>query len=385
MDKKSILIAGDYHTYGAFDTLIKANPSHNVFTDAFEQLCQSSDLSIFNLEDPITDNRNGILKHGPHGVGSPLSIKPLAKAGFKLATFATNHTYDMGDSGITDTLEVCKSNGIDVMGGGLTREEAAAIYYKKIGGFKMAFLNFSRIEYNIVTDEHGGANPLDTVQNSRDIYEAKKNADLVIVMVHEGVDVFELPYPKLVDQMRFYVEMGADAIVLHHSRIISGYEIYKEAPIFYGIGNLLHMSVNPDEHQGLMIELILSANTIDFKIHPVVLDSKAALVSLAEGERKANMLKRVNELSAIIVDDAELKKHWTRFITLKTGQYLNIVAGYPSILYRFAKKSKLLPIYKKILMRKRSKYLSVGNIARCQTHNEAFQMIVDNIQNGSLK
>ena len=36
---------------------------------------------------------------------------------------------------------------------------------------------------------------------------------------------------------RHFVDMGADAVVNHHQHCISGYEIYQEKPIFYGLGN----------------------------------------------------------------------------------------------------------------------------------------------------
>lgn len=36
---------------------------------------------------------------------------------------------------------------------------------------------------------------------------------------------------------RFFVDIGADAVINHHQHCYSGYEVYKEKPIFYGLGN----------------------------------------------------------------------------------------------------------------------------------------------------
>ena len=33
--------------------------------------------------------------------------------------------------------------------------------------------------------------------------------------------------------------VGADAVVNHHQHCYSGYEVYKDKPVFYGLGNLL--------------------------------------------------------------------------------------------------------------------------------------------------
>jgi hypothetical protein len=60
----SILFAGDYHIYGPFDRFIKANPNHNLFCKNLKLIVIESDLSIFNLEDPITLTRKGINKFG---------------------------------------------------------------------------------------------------------------------------------------------------------------------------------------------------------------------------------------------------------------------------------------------------------------------------------
>jgi len=35
------------------------------------------------------------------------------------------------------------------------------------------------------------------------------------------------------------VDAGADAVVGHHTHIISGFEKYKDKPIFYSLGNFV--------------------------------------------------------------------------------------------------------------------------------------------------
>ena len=37
----------------------------------------------------------------------------------------------------------------------------------------------------------------------------------------------------------YFVEIGADAVINHHQHCYSGFEVYKNKPIFYGLGNLL--------------------------------------------------------------------------------------------------------------------------------------------------
>jgi poly-gamma-glutamate synthesis protein (capsule biosynthesis protein) len=372
-----IVVAGDYHIYGVFDDFIKQNPAYDLFDDGFKEVLRQSDFNIFNLEDPITESRDGIVKNGPYGVGSAESLNPIQKAGFHLATFATNHSYDMKNRGIRDTMDACRAHEMEITGVGFTKEEARKIHYRKINDISFAILNFARNEFNLVSDEHGGANPLDAVDNARDIKQAKTNADFVIVIVHEGTDVFHLPYPELVKQMRFYAEMGADAILVHHARLISGYELYEGVPIFYGLGNLLHLSRIKKEHEGLLVELVFEKNkAVQFKLQPIVIDADNIKVSLAGGEKKKEILERVEQYSAIIADEKALKKNWGKFVMLKSVEYLNTASGLPRIFYRIAKKMKLLPLYKKMLLLNKKKYLAMWNTAKCQSHFEAYNHIM---------
>ena len=380
MEDKILLVAADYHIYGSFDKIIRANPAHKVFSASFNNVVKKSDLAVFNLEDPITNNRNGIIKNGPHGVGSTESLFPIKEAGFNLATFATNHTYDMGDQGIIDTIDACNKHNIKVIGAGLTKEDARRPYYTSLGKYKIAILNISRVEYNTVTDSHGGANPLDTINNTMDIIEARKVADFVFVVVHEGVDVFHLPYPKLVKQMRFYADMGADAIILHHSRIVSGYEVYNNTPIFYGLGNLLHLTKNKDEHIGLIIKFIIgNKKQLDFELLPIELDPVKIQVSLCEAEKKQSVINKIDHLSDTIKSENSLKLEWENHVAQKKALYLSILSGYPIVFYRIAKKTGLLGLYERFLLTNKKKYLAVWNIFRCQAHREAANKVIDEI------
>ena len=368
----NILFAGDYHVYGRFDKFITKNPDHNLFDKKIKTLVSDNDLSVFNLEDPITNSKEGCFKNGPYGVGSKESLKPVGGVGFNVATFATNHTYDMKNTGIADTIQACNKQNIQILGAGLSEREAREFYCNKIGDHQIAILNFSRLEFNEATEDHGGANPLNVINNVKDIRSAKKKADLVIVVVHEGVDVFHLPSPKLVKQMRFYVDNGADAVIIHHSRLISGYEIYNGKPIFYGLGNLLHLAKNRDEHVGLLVQLtLISENKINFELIPVELNSEAVVVSACHDNKKQQVLEKVEKLSEIIRNEDRLKRRWLAHVGENKILYLSIFAGHPRLFFRIAKKFSLLTIYEKILLINKRKYLSRWGIIKCQSHREA--------------
>jgi hypothetical protein len=376
----SIIFAGDYHAYGAYNKFISKNPDHDSFADVeLKEMIHNCDLSIFNLENPITDSTLFTEKFGPHGTGSDATLRPIFKAGFNIATMATNHSYDARNLGIRDTINACACHNIETVGAGLTSREAKKVLYKKIKSHTIALLNFSRVEFNIASSTHGGANPLEPISNAVDIRNAKKNADLVFVVIHEGVDLFHLPYPKLVKQMRFYADMGADGIVIHHSRYVSGYEIYNDTPIFYGLGNLLNLVDEEEELRGIFVKFeIETSKKLSFKVIPIELDKDNIQVSLSGIENKSKILSLIEDRSNVIKDKEKLDEEWQKFVYSQKDLYLSIINN-STLLYRIAKRLNLQSFLSKVLLFNKRKYLGVWNIFRCQSHFEATNQILDNI------
>ena len=55
------------------------------------------------------------------------------------------------------------------------------------------------------------------------------------------------------------VDSGADIIIGHHPHVIQNYEIYKERPIFYSLGNFIFdQYFSAETQEGLAIKIILS-------------------------------------------------------------------------------------------------------------------------------
>lgn len=74
------------------------------------------------------------------------------------------------------------------------------------------------------------------------IAEGRRNADLVMVSIHAheqiGADK-EAPAEFVKTFCRGCIDAGANAVIGHGPHILRGMEIYKEAPIFYSLGDFL--------------------------------------------------------------------------------------------------------------------------------------------------
>ncbi|KAF5064283.1 Capsule biosynthesis protein CapA [anaerobic digester metagenome] len=71
------------------------------------------------------------------------------------------------------------------------------------------------------------------------VKEARKNADLVIVHSHWGIEYDSSPNPRQKEIGRALVNAGADIVVGHHSHTLQPVEIYKGKVIFYSLGNFV--------------------------------------------------------------------------------------------------------------------------------------------------
>ena len=234
-----ILIAGDFCQGYRVDALVKERRYGKLF-DEVKPIIESADYSIVNFEFPVVldkDAARPIPKCGPNLEGTIESIEAIKYAGFKCCTLANNHILDQGEQCCLDTKNELEKAGVDTVGVGSNLSEAGEIFYKEIDGETLAIINCCEHEFSIATETSAGANPLNPVRQYYAIQEAKKKADYVLVIVHGGHEHYQLPSPRMKETYRFFVDAGADAVVNHHQHCYSGYDVYYDKPIFYGLGN----------------------------------------------------------------------------------------------------------------------------------------------------
>ena len=225
-----------------------------------------ADYNIINMEAPIVSGEGTpITKNGSNLKVNSCAIDALKWASFDCVTLANNHFYDYGEKGVKDTLIACRERCIDYVGAGLNLTEASQTLYKEIHGKTFAIINCCEHEYSIAAENSGGSNPINPIQQYYAINEAKKQADHVIVICHGGIEFFQYPTPRMVEWYRFFIDVGADAVINHHQHCYSGYEIYNGKPIFYGLGNFCFDRFdkrNSSWNNGYLVELIFEGDQI---------------------------------------------------------------------------------------------------------------------------
>ena len=312
-----ILITGDFYPVRRAEKKMREGENEYLLGE-IKPYIKETDYSLVNYESTFYGDRAEIAKFGPNMATDEMSVKLAKWCGFDCSTLGNNHVHDYGDKGLVDLMDSMKEHGMDIVGAGRNLEEAGKTLYKTICGEEVAFINCCEHEFNIADEEHGGANPLNVVQQYYAISEAKKQAQKVILIVHGGSINCQLPSPRMQEQYRFFVDCGADAVVGHHQHCFSGYEFYHGVPIVYGIGNLFFDKPwlkNTTWTDGYMVELSCeNGGNFDIKLLPYTQCADEPRVCMMKSEAKDAFFKRIEELNAIIADPMELKRQYLKWV-----------------------------------------------------------------------
>jgi len=368
-DNIKVLITGDYCPHLRTESLCKEGKPESIYNEFYSEL-SDKDLSIVNLECPLTTSEKKLRKIGPHLKADPVVVKAFQYIGVDLVTMANNHIMDYNLSGLISTKNALSNAEIKTVGAGFTLNQASQPFTVEIKNRDVTVLNFAEKEFSIASEKHGGANPYNLVHMYDSIEKVKEKSDILILIIHGGNEHYHLPNPRMVKDFRFLAKLGVDAIVSHHTHCISGYEIYNDVPIFYGLGNFIFdcdKSINENFHTGYFIKLIFDSDgKCSFTIHPYKqFNGGVGLSSLNKLERES-FDQTLNTLSTTILNDSLLSAKWNAFCNEQSNYYLESLHGYgvlPKILSRIGV-LQLSPYYKMQLLR----HL---NYAQCESHRDA--------------
>jgi len=317
----TIFIAGDIVPKNRTVDLFKQKKTDELFHD-FIPIIKEAKISIGNLEAPIINgNPTPIKKNGPCLHAPKETIEVLKEVGFNTLTLANNHFRDQGQNGVDYTIQCIENQKIDFVGGGKTLFDVRRILYKTICDKTIAIINVCEHEFSIASKECGGSNPLDLINLHEDITTAKEKADYILVITHGGIEGYQLPTPRMKRTYRHLIDLGADAVINHHQHCFSGYEIYKEKPILYGLGNFCFDWGTKFEgkwNEGYAVQLFFN-KSITFNIIPYKQCDDEPKVKLLPSDCYDKTIQKLND---IIQDDQLLEENYHQFIENRKNMIL---------------------------------------------------------------
>lgn len=362
----NIFISGDFAPRMRVNEVIEHGDYQLLYNDILP-IIQASDLVITNLESPLLEEGKPIAKTGPNLKAPIKSVEALKFAGFDMVTLANNHMMDYGKEGLFSTIQICEKNNIKHIGAGSNIEEVKKVAYFDIKGSRIAFINCCENEWSTTQGDYPGCNPLDEVSLFYQIQEAKANADHVILIIHGGHETYDYPSPRMKKLYRWFVDLGVDAVIGHHTHCFSGYEIYKEKPIVYSLGNFIFDSAkrNSSWNIGAAVKLTIQGGQTKMQLSPFTQCDNEVGIKMFGPKETDNWLEEEQQKSIRIQDDSFLEKKFEEFVTKQCNLYRGFLEPNQSSLVLAAKNRGLLP--RKIRGAKRLLY---WNIIRAEAHRD---------------
>ncbi len=229
-------------------------------SEELKSLIETSDFAALNFEAPIAKYCNPIHKSGP-GLKQPIEAPGIIEQlGFNIIMLANNHMLDMGKESCEATIDSFR-NSITLGVGGL--DDAFRVKVVAKDGVKVGLLNLVQKEFGCLDlDSNFGTAWINHPIVSRNILKARSMCDYLIILPHAGLENIEVPLPEWRAKYKELIELGADCIIAGHTHTPQGWELYKNKPIFYSMGNFLFQSnfksVNLHWNNGRIIEINIS-------------------------------------------------------------------------------------------------------------------------------
>jgi poly-gamma-glutamate capsule biosynthesis protein CapA/YwtB (metallophosphatase superfamily) len=308
-----------------------------IFDPTLPVLGNAADITVANLECPLTDQGT------PHPTkpiffrGSPENVAGLKHAGIDIVSLANNHIIDYGLEGLKQTQAVLKINDIAFSGAGENSYEAyLPLFYNK-AGVNIAFLAFC--DRNGQYDNYqpylnAGFNKpgfayLDDYHVTRTLGLVKEHADIAIVAMHSGNEYNQIPpippYNEETCDEEFYnpyllspgneiqnrhhaIDEGADLVICHHPHVLQGFEVYNGKLIAHSLGNFAFDQTYSETHQSVILNGYCDATGFyDFTITPAYIDD--CIPRRAQGELGLHILdylaQRSYELGTYVLVDRD--------------------------------------------------------------------------------
>ena len=187
----------------------------------------------------------------------------------------------------------------------------------------------------------------------------------MLVIVHGGHEMWQLPSPRMQETYRFFVDVGADAVVNHHQHCYSGYEVYHGKPILYGLGNFCFDKQGYLPAQwcfGYMVSIDFS-DEVKIELFPYEQCGREPKVLLLSNLNGFN--KRIQCLNDIIHSSERLKKETAAFYGRNSKSVLFAYEPYLGRIQRKLYDMGLLPS----LVGKKKK-LRLLNLTQCESHRD---------------
>jgi len=262
------IMLGEQHLCNNFGVkdIIRKNGADFIFNEV-SSLFKDADIVFGNLECSIIDVNLGSGNEPTFFCAEPDAISGLVNAHFNVLSVANNHIMEHGRRSFLHTIQILENNGITPVG---IKGKTDILHFK---GCKVAILAYSFIEDHIADVCYNKIRSEEAIIG--DIQKVRSISDLIVVSLHWGREYIPYPSPDQIRIGRSLIDAGADIILGGHPHVTQSYELYKNRPIFYSLGNFIFDDTYiPATRESFVAEITIdhSPESMNVNILPVIIN-----------------------------------------------------------------------------------------------------------------
>ena len=205
---------------------------------------KDADLILGNLESPCTTQ--------PRAAPSKFTLRAdrlaaesAQAAGFDCLCVANNHMMDFGPIGLAEACAEVARVGIPTVGAGRNEAEAYAPVILDLGGQRvgiLAFCDVVQVSPLYAGPMGAGVARWEIETCLQRVEKLRPQVDWLIVHMHWGVELAQLPTPAQRQWAHELASSGVDAILGHHPHVLQPIELIDDTVVAYSLGNFLFSS-----------------------------------------------------------------------------------------------------------------------------------------------
>ena len=217
-------------------------------------------------------------------------------AGFNLVSLATNHTMDMGETGVRHSVNYwSKQNNVIWDGQRISQEDRDKVRIYECNDIKYAFFSYTTWTNGLETPE--GKDYLNNVYSpekvKNDIEKVKNQVDVIIVAMHWG-DEYSTSVSMEQEEIANYLSsLGVQLIIGTHPHVVEPVQYINDGKtlVIYSLGNFISDQVGIERLTGLMMEVTINKVVEKDSIIVTVDNPKAELIYTDSGYGKKRNFK----------------------------------------------------------------------------------------------
>jgi hypothetical protein len=198
-------------------------------------LLRGASFAAANLECTISNLGDSVQRYAFRA--PERSAQLLHRAGFRAMSLANNHAFDFGTAALEDCAERLFAEQVQPIGVGKPgSSDWTPSFFSVLNGKKIAVLAISDVGPAAVPQIAAAS---DRLGLNAAIADARLRANLVVCLVHWGVENSENITDEQRELARWLIDHGVDLVVGSHPHCVQSLDFYHGCPIAYSLGNLV--------------------------------------------------------------------------------------------------------------------------------------------------